>query len=148
MATIGLVIFGVFLGCGGVGMGSWAVGAVGVALIAAGVGLLVLPAMKSRVYSYSRGTAHVVNATEPATSRATHGRCHMHVVVHSATINGQSVKIRDNNVPIAKWPDAGMNLPIRVAIDDARKVEVLWDEVPTHGSLAEQEARMREAPTA
>ncbi|GAB3813756.1 VOC family protein [Micromonospora zhanjiangensis] len=48
----------------------------------------------------------------------------------------RSVKVIDPRVPVAKWPDPGQELPIKVAIDDPRHVRILWDEVPTHAERA------------
>jgi resuscitation-promoting factor RpfA len=143
LATVGLVIFGVFLGCGGVGMGSWAVGAVGVALIAAGVGLLILPAIR-RDSAYAPGNARVESITVPPVSSATHARARLHLIVFSDTIEAQSVEIRDNAVPIAKWPTKGMILPVQFVVGDSHKVQVLWERVPTLVSMA---AGPGEAPT-
>jgi catechol 2,3-dioxygenase-like lactoylglutathione lyase family enzyme len=133
--SIGLGVLGVFVLCGGVGWSSWTVGAIGLGLMAAAVGIYTISAINSRVFSFIPGTAHVVSVSEPPTS-ATVGRCNLHLVVNARNVPGISVKIRDAKVPVAKWPDSGADLPILVAVGDPRRVRVLWDEVETHGARA------------
>lgn len=140
VVSVALATLGTFVVSGGIGMSSWLVGGVGMALLAVGVGVFALSAISSRAYSFIAGTAHVVSASEPPAS-ASRGRCHLHIVVHAKTIAGLAVKIRDDSVPVAKWPDAGSTLPILVAVDDPRRVRVLWDEIPTHAEAAARKAQ-------
>jgi len=143
-ATAVLGVIGIFLVCGSVGMGAWLVGAIGVAVIAAGGGVLVLSALNSRATSEIEGTAHVLSASAPP-SGVTHGRCRLNLVLYGKGINGVGVKIRDAAVPVAKWPDAGTELPVMIAIDKPQRTRVLWGDVATHREAAEEQARAREA---
>jgi hypothetical protein len=143
-ATAVLGVIGLFLVCGSVGMGAWLVGAIGIAVIAVGGGVLVLSALNSRATSEIEGTAHVLSVSAPP-SGVTHGRCRLNLVLYGKGINGVGVKIRDAAVPVAKWPDAGTDLPVMISIDKPQRSRVLWGDVPTHREAAEQRARAREA---
>ncbi len=143
-ATAVLGVIGIFLVCGSVGMGAWLVGAIGIAVIAVGGGVLVLSALNSRATSEIEGTAHVLSASAPP-SGVTHGRCRLNLVLYGKGINGVGVKIRDAAVPVAKWPDAGTELPVMISIDKPQRTRVLWGDVATHREAAEERARAREA---
>ncbi len=135
--SVTLGIIGVFIICGAAGMENWMVGAIGLALLAAAVGLYAVSALNSRAFSFIPGTAHVVSASEPPAT-ATKGRCNLHILVTARNVPGVAVKIRDANVPVAKWPDAGSDLPILVAVGDPRRVRIRWEEVPAHGAVPAQ----------
>ena len=135
--SVTLGVIGVFIICGAAGMANWMVGAIGLAILAAAVGLYAVSALNSRAFSFIPGTAHVVSASEPPAT-ATKGRCNLHILVTARNVPGVAVKIRDANVPVAKWPDAGSDLPILVAVGDPRRVRIRWDEVPAHGAIAKQ----------
>jgi|GEM_PF-5615205 len=143
-ATAVLGVIGIFLVCGSVGMGAWLVGALGIAVIAVGTGIFVLSALNSRATSEIEGTAHVLSASAPP-SGVTHGRCRLNLVVYGKGINGVGVKIRDATVPVAKWPDAGSELPVMISIDKPQRTRVLWGDVATHRESAEGRARAWEA---
>ena len=143
-ATAVLGVIGIFLVCGSVGMGAWLVGAIGIAVIAVGAGVLVLSALNSRATSEIEGTAHVLSASAPP-SGVTHGRCRLNLVLYGKGISGVGVKIRDAAVPVAKWPDAGTELPVMISIDKPQRTRVLWGDVATHREAAEERARAREA---
>ena len=128
-----LAICGTFVLCGSVGMDNLTVGAIGLALLAGAVGLYAISALNSRTFAFIPGTAHVVSASEPPAS-ASRGRCNLHVLVTARNMDSIAVKIRDPQVPVAKWPDAGSDLPILVAVGDPRRVRVLWDEIVAHGA--------------
>jgi hypothetical protein len=133
--SVALAAVGTFLICGGIGMTNWVVAGFGVGLLAAGSSIFGLSAINSRAYSFVAGTGHVLRASDPTASTG-HGRCHMIMIVHAKNLDGHRVKIRDDRVPISKWPGAGVNLPILVDVDDPRRVRVLWKEVPTHVQAA------------
>ncbi len=143
-ATAVLGVIGIFLVCGSVGMGAWLVGAIGIAVMAVGAGVFVLSALNSRATSEIEGMAHVLSASAPP-SGVTHGRCRLNLVLYGKGINGVGVKIRDTAVPVAKWPDAGAELPVMISIDKPQRSRVLWGDVATHREAAEERARAREA---
>jgi hypothetical protein len=128
----------VFITLFGAGSGSWAVAALGVAVLVLAVGLVVVSAMRGGAHSWIAGSAHVVNASEPPAS-STYGRCELQVVIDAPGLPAAAVKVIDPRVPVAKWPDPGATLPIIVAVDDPRHVRVQWDSVLTHTETALRE---------
>lgn len=138
-----VAFFAFFLICFGAGMASWGVATLGFALVALAVSIVVISAVRGNVRSFVRGTAHVLDATDPP-SNTPFGRCELQIVVEAPELAPAKVKIRDTRVPVAKWPDTGDTLPIRVAIEDPRHVRILWDEVRTHGEEAAEEERFNE----
>ncbi|PWR10550.1 glyoxalase [Micromonospora sicca] len=112
----------------GLGMTSWAIVALGVALL---VLAIALATVRGGGRTWVVGVGHVHSASEPPTQYA-FGRCELQLVIDAPGLPPRSKKIIEPRVPVAKWPSLGQPLPIRVALDDQRHVRVLWDEVPTH----------------
>ncbi|QKW16454.1 VOC family protein [Verrucosispora sp. NA02020] len=112
----------------GLGMTSWAIVALGVALL---VLAIALATVRGGGRTWVVGAGHVHSASEPPTQYA-FGRCELQLVIDAPGLPPRSKKIIEPRVPVAKWPSLGQTLPIRVALDDPRHVRVLWDEVPTH----------------
>ncbi|WP_431727656.1 VOC family protein [Verrucosispora sp. TAA-831] len=112
----------------GLGMTSWAIVALGVALL---VLAIALATVRGGGHTWVVGAGHVHSASEPPTQYA-FGRCELQLVIDAPGLPPRSKKIIEPRVPVAKWPSLGQTLPIRVALDDPRHVRVLWDEVPTH----------------
>ncbi|RIV29827.1 VOC family protein [Micromonospora radicis] len=117
----------------GLGMTSWAIVALGVALVALSIALATV---RAGGRTWVVGAGHVHSASEPPTQYA-FGRCELQLVIDAPGLPPRSKKIIEPRVPVAKWPSLGQTLPIRVALDDPRHVRVLWDEVPTHAEGAE-----------
>ncbi|MEW2382880.1 VOC family protein [Micromonospora sp. NPDC047707] len=116
----------------GLGMTSWAIVALGVALL---VLAIALATVRAGGRTWVIGEGHVHSVSEPPTQYA-FGRCELQLVIDAPGLPPRSKKIIDPRVPVAKWPAPGQTLPIRVALDDQRHVRVLWDEVPTHAETA------------
>ncbi|MEU8296859.1 VOC family protein [Micromonospora sp. NPDC048909] len=116
----------------GLGMTSWAIVALGVALL---VLAIALATVRGGGRTWVIGEGHVHSASEPPTQYA-FGRCELQLVIDAPGLPPRSKKIIEPRVPVAKWPSLGQTLPIRVALDDQRHVRVLWDEVPTHAETA------------
>ncbi|MFC4019832.1 VOC family protein [Micromonospora sp. GCM10011542] len=116
----------------GLGMTSWAIVALGVALL---VLAIALATVRGGGRTWVVGVGHVHSASEPPTQYA-FGRCELQLVIDAPGLPPRSKKIIEPRVPVSKWPSLGQTLPIRVAIDDQRHVKVLWDEVPTHAETA------------
>ena len=116
----------------GLGMTSWAIVALGVALL---VLAIALATVRGGGRTWVVGVGHVHSASEPPTQYA-FGRCELQLVIDAPGLPPRSKKIIEPRVPVAKWPSLGQTLPIRVALDDQRHVQVLWDEVPTHAETA------------
>ncbi|MFI5484999.1 VOC family protein [Micromonospora echinaurantiaca] len=120
----------------GLGMTSWAIVALGAALL---VLAIALATVRGGGRTWVVGVGHVHSASEPPTQYA-FGRCELQLVIDAPGLPPRSKKIIEPRVPVAKWPSLGQALPIRVALDDQRHVRVLWDEVPTHSETAEAAA--------
>ncbi|HEX2771432.1 MAG TPA: VOC family protein [Micromonosporaceae bacterium] len=120
----------------GLGRQSWSTVAIGAALLLLALGLLAVAAARGSASAWVIGTGHVHSVSEPPAS-SVFGRCEMQLVIDAPGLSPRSVKVRDPRVPVAKWPDPGATLPITVALDDPRRVRVLWDEVLTHAEVAE-----------
>ncbi|RLK11863.1 glyoxalase/bleomycin resistance protein/dioxygenase superfamily protein [Micromonospora sp. M71_S20] len=116
----------------GLGMTSWAIVALGVALL---VLAIALATVRGGGRTWVVGVGHVHSASEPPTQYA-FGRCELQLVIDAPGLPPRSKKIIEPRVPVAKWPSLGQTLPIRVALDDQRHVRVLWDDVPTHAETA------------
>ncbi|SCL22059.1 VOC family protein [Micromonospora inyonensis] len=123
----------------GLGMTSWSIVALGVALVALAIALATF---RTGGRAWVIGVGHVHSASEPPTTYS-FGRCELQLVIDAPGLPPRSKKIIEPRVPVAKWPSIGQTLPIRVALDDQRRVRVLWDEVPTH---AETAATMADLP--
>ncbi|MEU5905192.1 VOC family protein [Micromonospora sp. NPDC047527] len=116
----------------GLGMTSWAIVALGVALL---VLAIALATVRGGGRTWVVGVGHVHSASEPPTQYA-FGRCELQLVLDAPGLPPRSKKIIEPRVPVSKWPSLGQTLPIRVALDDQRHVKVLWDEVLTHAETA------------
>ncbi|MET8094529.1 VOC family protein [Micromonospora sp. NPDC005220] len=116
----------------GLGMTSWAIVALGVALL---VLAIALATVRGGGRTWVVGVGHVHSASEPPTQYA-FGRCELQLVIDAPGLPPRSKKIIEPRVPVSKWPSLGQTLPIRVALDDQRHVKVLWEEVPTHAETA------------
>jgi resuscitation-promoting factor RpfA len=131
VTAVAMASIGLFTAMAGLGMRSWPLGAVGVAMVILAIALLITSSLGGADRAFVVGQAHVLEVTEaPAT--LTHGRCEMHLQIEATGHPSASVRVRDPRVPVAKWPQVGDVLPIRVAVDDPRRVKVLWDETLTH----------------
>ncbi|MGW4461415.1 VOC family protein [Micromonospora sp. NPDC004704] len=126
--------FVILFGCG---MPSWAIVALGVALLVLAVGLGLVTTVRSGARAWVSGIAHVHSVSEPPAS-SVFGRCELQIVLDAPGLPPRSIRVRDPRVPVTKWPAPGTALPIMVAIDDPRHVRILWDEVPTHAEAAER----------
>lgn len=120
--------FATFMVLFGLGMRSWAIVALGVALLALAIALATI---RAGGRAWVVGTATVQQATEPPAAYS-HGRCELEIVVDAPGLPPRSRRMIEPRVPIAKWPVAGQLLPVKVALDDHRRIRILWDEVPTH----------------
>ncbi|MFY1636955.1 VOC family protein [Solwaraspora sp. WMMB335] len=123
----------------GAGMTSWAIAALGVALLVLAISLVLITAFPGTERAWVAGIAHVRSVSEPPAS-STYGRCELQILVDAPGVPPRSVKVRDPRVPVAKWPDPGATLPIMVAFDDQRHVRIMWDDVLTHAEAAAERA--------
>ncbi|BCB84496.1 VOC family protein [Phytohabitans suffuscus] len=127
--------FAVFVMLFGAGMQSWAIVAVGLAVLVLAISMVLVNTIRGGARAWVAGTAHVMTATEPPAS-STYGRCELQIVIDAPGLPAASIKVRESRVPVAKWPLPGVTLPIMVAVDDLRHVRILWDEALTHAEAA------------
>lgn len=138
----GIIAVGIFVASAGVGLLRWSVVAVGIALNVLAVSLIVISAIRAGARSFIRGTAHVLDVTDPPANTPL-GRCELQVVVGAEALAPVKVKIHDDRTPVAKWPEIGDTLPVRVAVEDPHHVRILWGEVSTHAERAAEEERFQ-----
>lgn len=122
-----------FIALFGLGMTSWAIVALGVALLVLAIALATVRGGGGRAWVV--GLGHVHSVSEPPTQYA-FGRCELQLVIDAPGLPPRSKKIIEPRVSVAKWPSLGQALPVRVALNDHRHVRVLWDEVPTQAEVA------------
>ncbi|MFC0532660.1 VOC family protein [Phytohabitans kaempferiae] len=127
--------FAAFVMLFGAGMQSWAIVAVGLAVLVLAISLVLVNTIRGGARAWVAGTAHVMTATEPPAS-STYGRCELQIVIDAPGLPAASIKVRESRVPVAKWPIPGVTLPIMVAVDDLRHVRILWDDALTHAEAA------------
>lgn len=73
------------------------------------------------------GTA-LVREVSRAPASGEYGRGELTLVVTAPGLPSAEIKMRDSRVPVRSWPEAGDTVPIRVDVDDLRRVRVRWDE--------------------
>ncbi|MGN9910909.1 VOC family protein [Phytohabitans sp. LJ34] len=127
--------FAVFVMLFGAGMQSWAIVAVGLAVLVLAISMVLVTTIRGGARAWVAGTAHVMTASEPPAS-STYGRCELQIVIDAPGLPAASIKVRESRVPVAKWPLPGVTLPIMVAVDDLRHVRILWDDALTHAEAA------------
>jgi resuscitation-promoting factor RpfA len=127
--------FAVFVMLFGAGMQSWAIVAVGLAVLVLAISMVLVNTIRGGARAWVAGTAHVMTASEPPAS-STYGRCELQIVIDAPGLPAASIKVRESRVPVAKWPLPGVTLPIMVAVDDLRHVRILWDDALTHAEAA------------
>ena len=119
----------------GLGMTSWPIVALGAAMLALAIGLTLVNVVRRGARTWVSGTAHVTSASEPPAS-SSYGRCELQIVVAAPGLPTSAVKVRDSRVPIDRWPVVGDTLPVKVDVDDMRRVRIQWGQVPTHTEAA------------
>jgi resuscitation-promoting factor RpfA len=123
LGTVGLFVISM-----SAGMGSWGLGAAGVAMVVIAIALLTTASMRGAEKSFVAGAVHVIKVSEQPVGME-FGRCEMQVMVDAPGHPGQNVVIRDPRVPVAKWPEVGETLPALVAVGDPRRVRIQWERV-------------------
>jgi uncharacterized caspase-like protein len=80
------------------------------------------------------GVAHVKSISEPPSDGAI-GEAEMELSLSAAGMDGVTVKIRDPNVPVSKWPEPGAILPVEIPVSDVGQTRVIWTRVLTHAQV-------------
>jgi Bacterial PH domain len=104
----------------------------GIVPLALAVALLTVATLRDRALAWVHGTALVVSAS-PAPTTSEYGTCELVLRVEAPGLpTGVAVKVSDPHVPVAKWPDPGETLPVRVRPDGGMRVQIQWDDVAAH----------------
>ena len=120
----------VFVMLFGLGLSSWSIVALGVALLALAIALAMVNVVRRGARAWVAGTVQVKAVSQPPAS-SVYGRAELSVVVIAPGLPIQEVTIRDPRVPVEKWPRPGDTLPVNVDVDDMRRVRINWDEAPS-----------------
>ncbi|MFI5491657.1 VOC family protein [Actinoplanes sp. NPDC051859] len=123
----------VFVMVFGLGMSSWAIVALGVAMLALAIGIGMLNVVRRGARAWISGTAQVKAVSEPPAT-AVYGRAEILILILAPGLPAAEVTVRDPRVPVAKWPHPGDMLPVTVDVDDMRRVKIDWDEADHHQS--------------
>jgi catechol 2,3-dioxygenase-like lactoylglutathione lyase family enzyme len=130
-----LGMFATFVILFGAGMTSWSIVVLGVALLALAITLGTVTSFGTGARAWITGVGRV-QAASPPPPGGSFGRCELQIEIDAPGLPPRTVRIRDPRTPVTKWPEPGATLPIMVAIDDLRRVRILWDEVLTHAEVA------------
>jgi catechol 2,3-dioxygenase-like lactoylglutathione lyase family enzyme len=109
----------------GLGLTSWAIVVLGLAVLALSIALGMVNVVRRGARAWISGTAQVKAVSEPPASSA-YGRAELQLVVIAPGLPITEVLVRDPRVPVEKWPRPGETLPIRVDVDDMRRVRIDW----------------------
>ncbi len=126
-AIIGTVA--VFVVVFGLGMSSWAVVVLGLAVLALAIALGVVNVVRRSSRAWVAGTAQVKAVSDPPASTA-YGRAELQIVVVAPGLPITEVLVRDPRVPVSKWPRLGETLPVMVDVEDMRRVRIDWPNAP------------------
>jgi len=119
----------VFVMVFGLGLSSWAIVVLGLAVLALSIALGMVNVVRRGARAWVSGTAQVKAISDPPVSSA-YGRAELQVVVVAPGLPVTEVLIRDPRVPVDKWPRLGETLPITVDVDDMRRVRIDWTNAP------------------
>src|SRR4051812_14124044 len=119
----------VFVMVFGLGLSSWAIVVLGLAVLALSIALGMVNVVRRGARAWVAGTAQVKAISDAPTSSA-YGRAELQVVVVAPGLPVTEVLIRDPRVPVEKWPRLGETLPITVDVDDMRRVRIDWPNAP------------------
>jgi len=124
---------GVYGGLYGFAAGNRTFAVLGIVLAAlAVVGGLLSAVLAARWSSHRRrvwltGTGEVRTASPPPASEA-FGRCDVALLIVVPGLP-RSEKAVSRRLPVTAWPEPGDTVPVRVDIDDMRRVRVSWDQL-------------------
>ena len=117
----------VFVMVFGLGMSSWAIVALGAAMLALSIILGLVNVVRRGARAWVAGQGQVKAISDPPAS-SVYGRAEMQLTVVAPGLPVTDVLIRDPRVPIGKWPRPGDTLPITVDVDDMRRVRIDWEQ--------------------
>lgn len=126
-AVLGTV--SVFVVVFGLGLASWAIVVLGLAVLALSIALGVVNVVRRGARAWVAGTAQVKAVSDPPASAA-YGRAELQIVVVAPGLPITEVLVRDPRVPVSKWPRLGETLPVMVDVEDMRRVRIDWPNAP------------------
>ena len=121
----------VFVMVFGLGLTSWGIVVLGLAMLALSIALGLVNVVRRGARAWVSGTAQVKAVSEPPVSSA-YGRAELQLVVVAPGLPVTEVLVRDPRVPVDKWPRPGETLPVTVDVDDMRRVRIDWLNAPDH----------------
>jgi catechol 2,3-dioxygenase-like lactoylglutathione lyase family enzyme len=116
----------------GLGMSSWAIVALGAALLALAIALGMVNVVRRGARAWIAGQGQVKAVSDPPATAA-YGRAELQITVVAPGLPVQDVVVRDPRVPVSKWPLIGDTVPLTVDVDDMRRVRIDWDQVTDRG---------------
>jgi catechol 2,3-dioxygenase-like lactoylglutathione lyase family enzyme len=119
----------VFVMVFGLGLASWAIVVLGLAMLALSIALGLVNVVRRGARAWVTGTAQVKAVSEPPAS-SVYGRAELQLVVVAPGLPVTEVLVRDPRVPVDKWPHPGETLPVTVDVDDMRRVRIDWLNAP------------------
>jgi catechol 2,3-dioxygenase-like lactoylglutathione lyase family enzyme len=123
-----MVVAALFLAAMALGMGSLVLVLVAAAmLVIAGLGVFLLGLFYNGRGGV-QGTAEV-HAVSPPPVGNIRGRCDLRLLVRFDGRAAVMMKHRDPAVPVSKWPEVGMTLPVDLPADKPGQLRILWDRV-------------------
>jgi catechol 2,3-dioxygenase-like lactoylglutathione lyase family enzyme len=123
-----MVVAALFLAAMALGMGSLVLVLVAAAmLVIAGLGVFLLGLFYNGRGGV-QGTAEVHTVSPPPVGNI-RGRCDLRLFVRLDGRAAVMMKHRDPAVPVSKWPEVGMTLPVELPADKPGQLRILWDRV-------------------
>src|SRR4051812_45797122 len=144
-AVLGTVA--VFVMVFGLGLASWAIVVLGLAVLALSIALGVVNVVRRGTRAWVAGTAQVKAVSDPPMSAA-YGRAELQIVVVAPGLPITEVLVRDPRVPVSKWPRLGETLPVHVDVEDMRRVRIDWPNAPDVAAPPPPGQQFADIPTA
>jgi hypothetical protein len=128
-AVVGTIA--VFVMLFGLGMSSWAIVVLGLAMLVIAIALGMVNVVRRGARAWVVGTAQVKAVSEPPAT-SIYGRAELQIVIMAPGLPTSEVTVRDPRVPVVKWPRPGDTIPVTVDVDDMRRVKINWDDADTY----------------
>jgi resuscitation-promoting factor RpfA len=109
-------------------------------LVAAGLGVFLL-GVRYNSRGVIQGNGHVISAPPPPLGQII-GRCDLRLLVDFPDQPSVTIKLRDPQVPVMKWPRVGNVLPVEAPVRNPRQVRVRWESVGAHAQPQRQSSPM------
>lgn len=140
-------LFGVFLLCFGVGNQNIIVVIASLLVIALAAASRLSALLRPRQREWVFDTGRVVLVSDDPPPTGEYGRCELRLAVDAPGLPPTTVVVRDTHVPVEHWPHPGMELPIKVAADNVRNVQIQWPSPGTTPSWSDEDAFVDDQPS-